>query len=582
MNLQNDKELTGYPSIDKPWLKYYSEEAINAPLPECTIYEYLWENNKDHLDDVALIYFGKKITYRKLFKNIDKAARAFSAIGVKKGNVVTLSVANVPETVYSLYALNRLGAISNMIDPRTNIEGMHDYFLETKTQVVVTIDLVYPLILKAAINTDIQSIVVCSAKDSMPTFVKIGYNIKNKSQKNNGNSLYYKQFIKQGQRVSLNFEKLDKDTCCVIAHTGGTTGLPKGVMLSNYNINAIAHAYRYTNIPFKRQDKYFNDLPPFIMYGLCLGIHTTLSQGLKVILYPIFDSKGFPEQFIKYRPNHFSDLPDHLYYLSSSKKLSNLDLSTLVSVGVGGDSLSEELEIKVNRFLKEHKCKFEVIKGYGMTELSGTAVLSSSKSNAIGSVGIPLIKNIVKIVDIDTLQELTYNKVGEIWISSPSAMIAYHNNKKETDELIVTDEGGKHWVRTGDLGYMDKDGLLFHKGRIRRIYLTTFDGQPAKIFPMLIEDIINHTKGVSESSVVGRKRENSDYYEAVAFIVADIGIVKETLINTLKKNCEEKLPSYMLPVNYYFIDCIPLTPIGKVDFIMLEKLAEEKENEPKK
>ena len=107
-NTTPEKELTGYPSIDKPWLKYYSEEAINAPLPECTIYEYLWANNKDHLDDVALIYFGRKITYRKLFENIDRAAEAFKSLGVESGDIVAMALPNVPENIYCMYAINKV------------------------------------------------------------------------------------------------------------------------------------------------------------------------------------------------------------------------------------------------------------------------------------------------------------------------------------------------------------------------------------------------------------------------------------------------------------------------------------------
>ena len=134
--MPTEKKLTGYPSIDKPWLKYYTEEALNAKLPECTIYEYLWENNKDHLDDVALIYYGKKITYEVLFENIDKTAKAFAGAGIKDGDVVAICSVTIPEVIYSVYALNRLGAISNMIDPRTNLERIKTYIENSKTKCI--------------------------------------------------------------------------------------------------------------------------------------------------------------------------------------------------------------------------------------------------------------------------------------------------------------------------------------------------------------------------------------------------------------------------------------------------------------
>lgn len=245
----------------------------------------------------------------------------------------------------------------------------------------------------------------------------------------------------------------------------------------------------------------------------------------------------------------------------------------MISPGVGGDSLSEDLEKNINKFLKEHGCKYEVLKGYGMTELASTAVVSTPEANAVGSIGAPLIINTIKIMDTDTMKELKYNQVGEIWINGPSIMISYFNNQKETDELIATDNEGKCWIRTGDLGYITEDGLLYHKGRIRRIYLTTFNGQPAKIFPMIVEDAITHTVGVRECSVVGRKRQNSDYYEAVAFVVISEEADENILVKAMRENCAKKVPSYMLPVEYRIIDFIPRTPTGKVNFVALENMA---------
>ena len=176
-----EQKLTGYPSIDKPWLKYYSEEAINAPLPECTIYEYLWENNKDHFDDIALNYFDRKITYGELFENIEKAAKAFSALGVKAGDIVVLATVTTPETIYAFYGLNRLGAISNMVDPRTSTEGIKHYISEVDAKLVLTIDAALPKIEKAVVETNVQSIIVVSPADSLPQPKKALFLLSNKS-----------------------------------------------------------------------------------------------------------------------------------------------------------------------------------------------------------------------------------------------------------------------------------------------------------------------------------------------------------------------------------------------------------------
>lgn len=571
-----DKGLTGYPSIDKPWLQYYSEEAINALLPRCTVYELLWENNKEYLDDSALNYYGRKFTYGQLFDSIERTAKSFSALGVKAGDIVVICTVNTPEMVYAFYALNRLGAISNMVDPRTNIDGLHEYILESDAKFVMTVDLAYPAIAKAAEGTSIQKIVVVSPADSLPPIPKMLYQTKNKHPKFGAKALPWKTFESLGAGITPVYASYVEDSCCVIAHTGGTTGFPKGVMLSNDNVNAMTHGYRHIGVPYKRKDRYFNDLPPFIMYGLCLATHTTLSYGLEVILYPVFDSQNFPKQFKKYRPHHFCAVPDHLRCLATSNVTRSLDFSETITVGVGGDALDHGLEQKMNGFLKSHGCQYEVMKGYGMTELAATAVVTFPGANAIGSVGVPLVSNTVKIMDAETHQELRYNQTGEIWIAGPSVMLGYYNKPQETDDLIFTDETGVRWVRTGDLGHMTEDGLLFHEGRIRRIYLTMFDGQPAKIFPMLVENVLNQSQAVRECSVVGRKRRNSDNYEAVAFVVktGQAGN-NEILMKCLNDLCEKSVPTYMIPVEYYFIDQLPHTPIGKVDFCTLEHMAAE-------
>lgn len=172
------QQMTGYPSIDKPWLKYYSEEAINAPLPECTAYELLYQNNKDFLSDVALIYYGRRFSYGELFENIEKAARAFWSLGVRQGDIVILCTVNMPETVYAFYGLNRLGAVANLVDPRTNEDSLRNYIKECNAKIVVTVNLASSKIQKAAKESSAEHIVVVSPSDSLSLVKRVLYNIK--------------------------------------------------------------------------------------------------------------------------------------------------------------------------------------------------------------------------------------------------------------------------------------------------------------------------------------------------------------------------------------------------------------------
>lgn len=567
------KELTGYPSIDKPWLKYFSEEALREPLPKCSLYDMLHKGNAEHLSDVALNYYGCKTSYRTLFEQIEKTAKAFSTIGIKQGDVVIFCTVNMPETVYSFYALNRLGAVINLVDPRTSEEGLREYINECNATALITVDLAYPIIKKAVQNTDVRKIIVVSPADSLSPIKRFFYLKSNPRKVLEANAIRWDNFIANGVDATPQYVPYEKGRCAIIAHTGGTTGIPKGVMLSDDNLNSVTHGYKYCGIPFNRQDRYFNDLPPFIVYGLSLAMHTTLCYGLQVILYPVFDSKEFPKQFAKYKPHHFSALTDHLKYLMEDKRTRHMNLSFLTTAAVGGDSLNTETERRFNSYLERGGTAYQTCKGYGMTELAATAISTSPLANKIGSVGIPLITNGVKIVDLDSGKEMKINETGEIWVSSPSLMLGYYKNKAETDKIIVTDEDGTRYIKTGDIGHVDEDGLLFHEGRIRRIYITSFDGQPAKIFPGLIEDVIKKCERVYDCVVVGRLVGDSACYEAVAYIVVDNEKQADnpTIIANIKGACEKNLPTYMVPVEYRFVTEFPHTPIGKVDFRKLEE-----------
>lgn len=159
------EKLTGYPSIDKPWLKYYTAEQINAELPKCKIYDYIWQQNRQYLTNPALHYYGRNITYGQMFEGIEKAAKAFRAIGVKKGDIVAVIAVTLPETIYTFYGLNRIGAIANMIDPRTSIEGIKNYIEEVNAKVIVLLDAVYEKVNAAVQGITIEKMVILSPAD---------------------------------------------------------------------------------------------------------------------------------------------------------------------------------------------------------------------------------------------------------------------------------------------------------------------------------------------------------------------------------------------------------------------------------
>ncbi|WP_204792011.1 AMP-binding protein [Oscillibacter sp. CU971] len=287
------RSLTGYPSIDKPWLKYYSEEAINAQLPTCTIYDYLYENNKDYRGRTALNYFGRKISYGELFENIEKTARALKQNGVGKGSIVTVLMPTLPETVYLFYALGKIGAIGNMVDPRTSAEGIRDYIQEVGSELLIAVDVVLPKAADILSKTTIKKVLVISPADSLPPVMRTLYKVKQgKSPKINSLCISWKSFIAEGTAyIGDTDTEYERNLPVVIVHTGGTTGRPKGVMLTNDNLNISAFQCQISGIDMQREHSWLNIMPPFIAYGVGNGLHLPLSIGMETILIPQFDPR---------------------------------------------------------------------------------------------------------------------------------------------------------------------------------------------------------------------------------------------------------------------------------------------------
>ena len=568
------KKLTGYPSIDKPWLKYYSKEAINAQLPACTIYDYLYESNKDYRGRTALNYFGRKISYGELFENIEKAARALKQNGVDKGSIVTILMPTLPETVYLFYALGKIGAIGNMVDPRTSAEGICDYIREVESDLLIIVDVVLPKIADILSKTTIKKVLVISPADSLPPVMSALYKMKQrKSPKFNDACIRWKAFIAEGAAYTgkTNIE-YEQNRPVVIVHTGGTTGRPKGVMLTNDNLNVSAYQCDISGLDFQRKHTWLNIMPPFIAYGVGNGLHLPLTVGMEVILIPQFDPNKFDELLLKYRPNHMTGVPSHYGNIINSPTLKNVDLSYLIEPIVGGDSMNIDLEKQTNQFFKNHNAKCHVVKGYGMTEVSAAvSVCATDSCNQIGSVGIPFTHTIISIFDVENAEELLYNQQGEVCITGPNTMLGYYKNSEATAEIIVRHRDGLDWVHSGDIGYMTEDGMLFIVDRIKRM-IVRHDG--FKVFPSMIEKTIFSHKAVASCCVVGTPdKEHSQGKLPVAHIVLDPEFSgrEELIQQQLTAFCLKELPEYAQPVDYVFRDSLPLTPIGKVDYRALEK-----------
>lgn len=437
-----EENLTGYPSIDKPWLKYYSREILNICLPEYTVYEYLWENNKNHLEDIALNYYDRELTFGELFNRIDDVAKSFMSIGVGKGDIVTFAVLACPETVISFYALNKIGAIPNMVNVLSSADEYVDYINEVESKIFVCWESFYNVATEKLNETNINTVIVINPSNYLPLSKKIMFAIGKKWHITYSNKIIdWNQFIILGKNVSLPKISLSSEEPCVIAHTGGTTGDPKSVLLSNKSVNSVAVQYDKTFF-HERREKLLDLIVPFVIYGIGTNIHMPLCLGLTVILVPFFKPEEIPGFFVHYRPNVVASIPAYWTPLLLNKKIKKSDFSNLRLAAAGGDGMTLEIEDQMNTFFKTHNSEAILINGYGMTELCSAAITNYSFAVKRGSIGIPMPINSIKIVKAGTYEEQKYNEIGEICIYSPCPMIGYYKKLKETNELIKVHPDG--------------------------------------------------------------------------------------------------------------------------------------------
>ena len=561
-----------YASAAKPWLKYYDQKFIDQTVPDCSAFEYVCHQNKNHLPETAIDYYGRRITYADLIVNVKKTAAAFRAIGMKKGDIATVVSVMTPEVIYAFYAADMIGATLNLVDPRYSAEGIREYIEEVDSHLLICLNVAYERCHQAAKHTHVERVLVISPADSLPLHLAVGYKLWNPDKNRyKSNVLHWKDFIAAGQNQSTNAEPYDPQHTCVVVHTGGTTGSPKGVMLTDKDFNSIAQQFGAYEKLFRRGQKLMNIMPPFIAYGYACGVHLPLVLGLTVVIIPNLDPAKLGLLIWKHKPEHLFGVPAHYQQMAASPLLKNKDLSFIRNYAAGGDAITVGAEQTVDAFLKEHGAEFPLAKGYGMTEVSSAATAAAGTVNKIGSVGIPLVNTVVSVFEPGTENELPIGERGEICISGPAVMKGYYNKPNETAILLHRHADGKLWAHTGDIGYMDEDGFVFLNSRIKRLIIR-HDG--FKVFPSMIENVISRHPAVQQCSVVGcTDRDHVQGRLPFVYVVLEpeADKKKRQIQRELRQLCREELPEYVQPVGYKFISEMPFTPIGKVDYRKLEE-----------
>ena len=553
-----------------PWAKYYKKEDRKIKIEDISIYQMLVKNNASRDKNVAINYYGTLITYKELFYKINQAANAFRSQGIRRGDIVTICMPNTPEALIAFYAINKIGAVANMIHPLSGEQEIKNYLISTHSVMLIMIDICYEKVKNVIKETDVYKTIVTSASDSMGFLLTFGYQVtqgyKIKKPKRSEEYVYWKDFIRKGLNYRDTAEiTVGKDTPAVILHSGGTTGNPKGIVLSNGNFNALSTQAKIVFSEVGPKDKVLAIMPIFHGFGLGVSINAPLALGCEVILVPQFNAKKFDKLLEKYKPNILFGVPTLFEALINTNN-EHLNLSMVKYVISGGDSLSPALERRINVFLTNHKARIQISQGYGMTESLAAVAVAFGKANKPGSIGIPLPSNYIKIVKPRTQDEVPYGEDGEICISGPTVMLGYLDNEKETNEMLQIHKDGLIWLHTGDMGTMDEDGVIFYRQRIKRMIISS----GYNIYPAHVEQVIEEHPAVLKCTVVGIPHPYKIEVPK-AYIVLKNGYKPLSVRKSIREHCKKNLAAYAIPYEFEYRKSLPKTLIGKVDFKKLQE-----------
>ena len=560
--------------VRTPWYAKMGVVPCHLEYQQCTMEEAVEKIAEKYPKLTAYNFLGTNTKYPDLVKEIHACAAALKACGVRPGEKVTICLPNMPMAIAMFYGVNMIGAIANMIHP-LSAEGEIEFYLnDSESVAAITVDMFYQKFANIRRNTPkLKTMIVCSIKDGLNPLMKVGYQLT-KGRKiaplpKDGSYLTWKEFLAKGKGMTdVRVSRAANDPA-VILYSGGTTGVTKGILLSNLNFNALGAQIIATNPMFRPGDKMLAIMPMFHGFGLGVSIHSMLVNGGQCILVPQFTPKTYAELLRKHHPNFIAGVPTLYEALLRIDGLEKLDLSCLKGVFSGGDSLSVELKKRFDAFLHDHGAKISVREGYGTTECVTASCLTPIDEFREGSIGIPFPDTYYKIVKVGTEEEVPYGTEGEICLAGPTVMLKYVNHPEETANTRRVHADGMTWIHTGDLGMMDSDGFVYFRQRIKRMIITS----GYNVYPSQIENILDAHEYVHMSCVIGVK-DPYKMQKVKAFVMLKPGIEPSDAIKKeLLDYCRTKIARYAMPYDIEFRAELPKTLVGKVAYRVLEQEA---------
>jgi long-chain acyl-CoA synthetase len=560
-------------SLDRPWLASYGDVPATLAYSDASIYEAVARSVHECPNAVAYDFLGATATYRELGDAIDRCAGALSNLGLAAGERITISMPTSPQGVVAFYAAARLGAVSSLIHPLSTSKEITEYLDISGSTIALTLDLFYPRFADAQLQVPLRALVLTSIADVLPLHKRIAYRLtrgrKVPPVPSDSRVRWWTDLMREGSN-RVPSAPVDAAGLGTILYSGGTTGAPKGIMLSHRNVVCSGEQIA-TWVGISREDTILAALPIFHGFGLVALVHAGLIRAARVVMLPIFNPVEVAKVMRTKRPTMMAGVPTLYDALARDASLQRTDLSSLRAAFCGADTLTPPVRERFERLVSQGGGTVRLLEGYGLTEAVTAVMATPLHAARAGSIGVPFPDTFAKICDIGTTRELEPGEDGELCIAGPTVMLGYHGNPEATADVLRRHDDGRVWLHTGDLAMMDADGWFYFRGRLKRMIKSS----GFNVYPAEVELVLAEHPGVAAVCVIGIPDE-SQGERVKAFVVPKPSHRdRSRLPDELITHCRERLIKWSCPGEVELRDELPLTRVGKIDFTALvrEELA---------
>jgi long-chain acyl-CoA synthetase len=557
-------------SVDsgRPWLRSYdSGVAPSIDIPPITIPDLLRRSAQKHPNQIATVFLGGRLSYRRLLEDANRFAHGLASLGVKSGDRVAIMLPNCPQTIIAYYATLSLGAVAVMTNPLYTEPELVRQWTETGVEVAVVLDRVWPRVRTVRATVPLRQVIVTGIQDYLPFPKNLLFPVKTRREGTwvdvplGPDTRSFRQ-VMRGQPVADPVVALRPDDLACLQYTGGTTGVPKGAMLTHANLVATVMQIRQFLMPGSQEaeDRIVAILPIFHAYGMNAVMNLGVHLAATLILIPLPDLPMLLRAVRTERPTFFLGIPALYAAINNHPGVEKLDLTSIKACFSGGAPLPLEV---IKRF--EQLTGARIAEAYGLTEASSvTHVNPRFGRHKLGSVGLPIVGCDARIVDAETgTRDLPAGEVGEIAVRGPQVMKGYWRRPAESDAVLRDGPGGP-WLFTGDLGKMDEDGYFFILDRKKDLILSS----GFNVYPREVEDALAQHPAVQECTVIGLP-DALRGERIKAFVILKQGAV--TTPAQLISFCRDRLAPYKVPRAVEFRATLPRTGTGKVNRRLLRE-----------